>query len=229
MLRGQSGMHNNNLHLWQHSHTFDQELKRPGEMRTLIVIGITGTMMGVEIISGIFFGSMALLADGLHMASHTVALSINAFAYIYARRNASATRVTFLRPPRKSLTIILKRNTCKQVCPQESKVSARSVFKTQKARKAAGKTYQLNLYVIDQTPKSVAALANLKRVRKEHLMDDCRISVIDIEARPEIARENQIVIIPTLVKSFPLPAQRMVGDLSNTERVLARLSLPPKN
>ncbi len=59
-------------------------------------------------------------------------------------------------------------------------------------------------------------------------MDDCRISVIDIETYPEIARENQIVIIPTLVKSFPLPAQRMVGDLSNTERVLARFSLPPR-
>lgn len=88
-------MHNSNLHLWQHSHTFGQELKRPGETRTLMVIGITGTMMGVEIISGILFGSMALLADGLHMASHTVALSINAFAYIYARHRASTTEFSF--------------------------------------------------------------------------------------------------------------------------------------
>jgi cation diffusion facilitator family transporter len=81
-------MHNDNLHLWQHSHTFGQELKRPGEPRTLIVLGITGLMMVVEIASGIIFGSMALLADGLHMASHTTALSINASAYIYARRHA---------------------------------------------------------------------------------------------------------------------------------------------
>jgi len=79
---------NDNLHLWQHSHTFGQQLRRPGETRTLIVIALTGLMMVVEIAAGIAFGSMALLADGLHMASHTVALSINAFAYIYARRHA---------------------------------------------------------------------------------------------------------------------------------------------
>jgi cation diffusion facilitator family transporter len=81
-------MHNNNIQVWQHSHTFGQELKRPGELRTLVVIGITCTMMIIEIVGGILFGSMALLADGLHMASHTAALSINAFAYVYARRNA---------------------------------------------------------------------------------------------------------------------------------------------
>ena len=83
-------MHSDNLHLWQHSHTFGQELRRPGELRTLIVIAITGTMMVVEIVSGFLFGSMALLADGLHMASHAAALSINAFAYIYVRRHAQA-------------------------------------------------------------------------------------------------------------------------------------------
>jgi len=88
-------MHSDNLHLWQHSHTFGQDLRRPGELRTLIVIAITGTMMVVEIVSGILFGSMALLADGLHMASHTAALSINAFAYIYARRHADNTDFSF--------------------------------------------------------------------------------------------------------------------------------------
>jgi len=88
-------MHNENLHLWQHSHTFGQDLKRPGEVRTLIVIAITGTMMVVEIVTGILFGSMALLADGLHMASHAAALSINAFAYIYARRHAQDMHFSF--------------------------------------------------------------------------------------------------------------------------------------
>ena len=88
-------MHHLNLDPWQHSHTFGQELKRPGEARTLIVIGITCAMMVVEIIAGVLFGSMALLADGLHMASHTVALSINAFAYIYARRHAHNTEFSF--------------------------------------------------------------------------------------------------------------------------------------
>lgn len=76
---------------WRHDHVFRQDRKRPGETRTFIVIAITGTMMVVEIVTGILFGSMALLADGLHMASHAAALSINAFAYIYARRQARNT------------------------------------------------------------------------------------------------------------------------------------------
>jgi cation diffusion facilitator family transporter len=88
-------MHNENLALWQHSHTFGQEQKRPGEPRTLLVIAITATMMVVEIVTGLLFGSMALLADGLHMASHAAALSINAFAYAYARRHAHNTMYTF--------------------------------------------------------------------------------------------------------------------------------------
>jgi cation diffusion facilitator family transporter len=81
-------MHNENLQNWQHSHTFGQDVKRQGESRTLIVIGITAIMMVVEIIAGIRFGSMALLADGLHMASHAAALGITAFAYVYARKQA---------------------------------------------------------------------------------------------------------------------------------------------
>jgi cation diffusion facilitator family transporter len=81
-------MHEEQLHRWQHDHSFGQHLKRPGEARTLVVIAITATMMVVEIAAGIAFGSMALLADGLHMASHAAALSINAFAYVYARRHA---------------------------------------------------------------------------------------------------------------------------------------------
>ncbi len=88
-------MHEDKLDIWQHSHTFGQHLKRPGESRTLIVIALTGAMMAVEIAAGLAFGSMALLADGLHMASHTVALSINAFAYIYARRQAHNEQFSF--------------------------------------------------------------------------------------------------------------------------------------
>lgn len=78
-----------------HSHAFGQDQKRPGEVRTIVVIAITGSMMVVEIATGILFGSMALLADGLHMASHAAALSINVFAYIYARRYAHDDRYTF--------------------------------------------------------------------------------------------------------------------------------------
>ncbi len=88
-------MHENQLQRWQHSHTFGQDLRRPGESKTLIVIAITGTMMVVEIVAGVVYGSMALLADGLHMASHAAALSINAFAYVYARRHANDRRFSF--------------------------------------------------------------------------------------------------------------------------------------
>ncbi len=88
-------MHTENLHNWQHSHVLGQDQQRPGERRTLVVIVITGAMMIVEIATGILFGSMALLADGLHMASHAVALGINAFAYIYARRHAHDTHFSF--------------------------------------------------------------------------------------------------------------------------------------
>lgn len=78
-----------------HDHTFGHANKRPGEARTLIVIAITAVMMVVEIAAGLAFGSMALLADGLHMASHAAALGIAAFAYVYARRHASDPRFSF--------------------------------------------------------------------------------------------------------------------------------------
>jgi cation diffusion facilitator family transporter len=78
-----------------HSHSFGQEKTRAGEQRTVIVIAITAVMMAVEIGAGIAFGSMALLADGLHMASHTAALGLAAFAYVYARRHAGDDRYSF--------------------------------------------------------------------------------------------------------------------------------------
>jgi cation diffusion facilitator family transporter len=88
-------MPHDNLQHWQHTHAFGQDRKRPGELRAFIVIAITAVMMVVEITTGVIFGSMALLADGLHMASHAVALSINAFAYVYARRNAHNAKYSF--------------------------------------------------------------------------------------------------------------------------------------
>lgn len=88
-------MHSDDLNQWRHDHTFAQDKRRPGESRTLIVIAVTALMMVVEIFAGIHFGSMALLADGLHMASHTIALGIAAFAYVYARRHASNRNFSF--------------------------------------------------------------------------------------------------------------------------------------
>ena len=77
-------MHTTDLSKWQHDHTFGQDEVKAGERATILVILITSIMMVAEIVTGTLFGSMALLADGLHMASHTVALGISVFAYIYA-------------------------------------------------------------------------------------------------------------------------------------------------
>lgn len=88
-------MHTDNLEQWRHDHVFNQDQKRKGESRTFVVIAITSLMMCVEIATGIMYGSMALFADGLHMASHAVALAINAFAYVYARHHADDPRYSF--------------------------------------------------------------------------------------------------------------------------------------
>ncbi len=88
-------MHTKTTHKWQHDHIFGQDKVRPGERRTLWVIFITATMMVVEITTGIAYGSMALLADGLHMASHTAALGITTIAYVYTRRCATDSRYCF--------------------------------------------------------------------------------------------------------------------------------------
>jgi cation diffusion facilitator family transporter len=88
-------MHTQGLEQWQHDHLFDQDKRKSGEVRTLIVVGLTLVMMVWEIAAGMAYGSMALLADGLHMGSHAVALGIAAFAYVYARRNAGNARFSF--------------------------------------------------------------------------------------------------------------------------------------
>ena len=77
-----------NSKIWDHEHSFGQDKKRSSETRTIIVILITASMMCIEIVAGLAYGSMALLADGLHMASHTAALSISAYAYYFARKRA---------------------------------------------------------------------------------------------------------------------------------------------
>lgn len=88
-------MHTENLERWTHRHSFGQELEKPGEGRTRIVIAITAAMMVIEISAGMGFGSMALLADGLHMASHASALTIAALAYFYTRKHAHDERFNF--------------------------------------------------------------------------------------------------------------------------------------
>jgi circadian clock protein KaiB len=85
--------------------------------------------------------------------------------------------------------------------------------------------YHLRLYVAGQTPKSIAAFANLKRICEEHLAGQYSIEVIDLLKDPALARGDQILAIPTLVRKLPEPIRKIIGDLSNTERVLVGLDV----
>jgi circadian clock protein KaiB len=86
-------------------------------------------------------------------------------------------------------------------------------------------TWQLRLYVAGQTPKSMAAFANLKTICEEHLKGQYTIEVIDLLENPKLAKGDQILAIPTLVRKLPPPIRKIIGDLSNTERVLVGLNL----
>ena len=90
---------------------------------------------------------------------------------------------------------------------------------------AAGEIWELKLYVAGQTPKSVTAFANLKKLCEEHLKGRYKIEVIDLLKNPQLAKGDQILALPTLVRKLPVPMRKIIGDLSNTERVLVGLDL----
>ena len=85
----------------------------------------------------------------------------------------------------------------------------------------------LKLYVAGQTPKSIAAFANLKKICEDHLCGEYRIEVIDLIENPRLAAGDQIIALPTLVRKLPAPVKKIIGDLSNTERVLVGLDIQP--
>lgn len=87
--------------------------------------------------------------------------------------------------------------------------------------------WELRLYVAGQSPKSLAAFANLKRICEEYLDGQYQIEVIDLMQNPQLAREDQILAIPTLVRKLPEPLRKIIGDLSNKERVLVGLDVRP--
>ena len=89
------------------------------------------------------------------------------------------------------------------------------------------KEWELRLYVAGQTPKSLTAFANLKKICEEHLAGEYHIEVIDLLKNPQLASGDQILAIPTLVRKLPQPMRKIIGDLSNTERVLVGLDLRP--
>ncbi|MEP7009569.1 MAG: circadian clock KaiB family protein [Acidobacteriota bacterium] len=96
------------------------------------------------------------------------------------------------------------------------------------ARAGAEEIWELRLYVAGQTPKSVTAFKNLKLLCEEHLAGRYRIEVVDLLVNPRLAREDQILAIPTLVRKLPDPIRRIIGDLSDTERTLVGLQLRPR-
>jgi len=87
--------------------------------------------------------------------------------------------------------------------------------------------WRLRLYVAGQTPKSLKAFANLKQICEEHLAGKYQIEIIDLLVNPQLARGDQILAIPTLVRKLPEPVRKIIGDLSDTERVLVGLDLRP--
>ena len=107
-------------------------------------------------------------------------------------------------------------------------------MKTKPAKKKAAETepidegsWDLRLYVVGQTPKSIAAIANLKKFCAEHLGNKYTIEIVDLAKDPKLARRDQIVAIPTLVRKLPVPIRKIIGDLSSTERVLVSFDIEP--
>jgi len=102
---------------------------------------------------------------------------------------------------------------------------ARTSGKQKKPREKAA--WALRLYVAGQTPKSVAALGNLKRLCETHLSGRYQIEIIDLLKNPRLAAGDQILAVPTLVRKLPVPIKKIIGDLSNEERVLVGLDVQP--
>jgi circadian clock protein KaiB len=94
-----------------------------------------------------------------------------------------------------------------------------------KSAKSSKSTVDLRLYVAGQTPKSLAAISNLRKICDEHPDEAYQIEVIDLVKNPALARDHQIVAIPTLVRNLPVPIRKIIGDLSDTERVLVGLQI----
>ena len=96
---------------------------------------------------------------------------------------------------------------------------------TASPKRRPSKLWQLRLYVMDSTPKSAAALASLKKICETHLKGRYRITVIDLLKKPQLAKGDQILAIPTVVRRLPSPVRTIIGNLSDTARVLVGLDL----
>jgi circadian clock protein KaiB len=108
-----------------------------------------------------------------------------------------------------------------------TKAARRPATKPAATSPKAAEKWELRLYVAGQTPKSLAAMSNLRNVLEEHLAEGYKVEIIDLLANPRLAKEDEIVAIPTLVRKLPNPIRKIIGDLSDTERTLVGLQLRP--
>ncbi len=98
---------------------------------------------------------------------------------------------------------------------------------THRAKSPKLARWKLRLYVAGHTPKSITALTNLKQLCEQHLAGRYQIEVVDLVTQPQLAQGDQIVAIPTLIRKLPIPIKRVIGDLSNLERVMVGMDLQP--
>lgn len=109
----------------------------------------------------------------------------------------------------------------------ERKAAKQTTNEMNETAQSPHKLWQLRLYVAGQTPKCLAALANLKKICEKHMPGEYAIEIVDLLEQPQLASGDQILAIPTLVRKLPEPMRKIIGDLSNTERVLVGLDLRP--
>lgn len=110
-----------------------------------------------------------------------------------------------------------------------SKSSAARTLRNKQTRKPKADTWVLRLHVAGQRPRGRRAMNNLEKICEEHLHGEYQIEIVDLLVNPRLARDDQIVAIPTLVRWLPMPIRKIIGDLSNTEKVLVGLQLRPQS
>ena len=109
--------------------------------------------------------------------------------------------------------------------PATPKTNNRKISAKEKTEEPEGDAWILRLYVAGQTPNSLTAFENLKKICAEHLDCRYRIEVIDLIKNPQLAKDHQIIAVPTLIRKLPTPVKKIIGNLSNTEKVLVGLDL----
>ncbi|RPJ10440.1 MAG: thiol-disulfide isomerase [Deltaproteobacteria bacterium] len=112
---------------------------------------------------------------------------------------------------------------------KEKKLKDSAAEFERRLRKTGKEKYALRLYVAGMTTKSKRAIQNVKQICEEHLKDRCELEVIDVFRQPVLAKGEQIIATPTLLKKLPLPLRKLIGDMSETERILVGLDLRPKD